>query len=244
MDNLPAPAPQPDRCAAAPEPSLLLVGEPGLRRSCLSHYFATVGQMRLAGVGPASDALRAAAATPVDVVVMILMREDTGVLGILEALRQLLPTMPIVVLADDSGALPLMAIQRGARGCLSLTMPMREIVRAVHSAARGDSLITRDRLSTFIRPRHTARPQQHAPCPVQLTQREREVLQRIVEGLSTAEMALALQISTVTVRTHIQSVLLKLGCHSRLEAAAYAVRHGIPGGVTMDDAQSELRRAR
>jgi DNA-binding NarL/FixJ family response regulator len=58
-----------------------------------------------------------------------------------------------------------------------------------------------------------------------LTDRERECLGLLVEGLDTAGMAAKLGVSRATVRTHVQSLLTKLGVHSRLEAASFAVRY-------------------
>ena len=58
-----------------------------------------------------------------------------------------------------------------------------------------------------------------------LTVRERECLQLLVEGLDTAGIATKLGVSAATVRTHVQSLMTKLGVHSRLEAASYAVRN-------------------
>jgi DNA-binding NarL/FixJ family response regulator len=60
-----------------------------------------------------------------------------------------------------------------------------------------------------------------------LTPREREVLTRLVYGESTPSMARSMGVRLSTLRTHIDSVLIKLGVHSRLEAVAYAVREGI-----------------
>ena len=60
-----------------------------------------------------------------------------------------------------------------------------------------------------------------------LTARERECLNLVVEGLDTSGIATKLGVSAATVRTHVQSMLTKLGVHSRLEAASYAVRYGL-----------------
>ena len=60
-----------------------------------------------------------------------------------------------------------------------------------------------------------------------LTPREREVLARLVRGEGTTRMARSMGVQLSTARTHIDSVLIKLGVHSRLEAVAYAVREGI-----------------
>jgi len=61
----------------------------------------------------------------------------------------------------------------------------------------------------------------------QLTSREVEVLQLLAEGASSTEIARRLAVSPNTVRTHVQGILTKLQVHSRLEAAAFAVRYGI-----------------
>ena len=61
----------------------------------------------------------------------------------------------------------------------------------------------------------------------QLTTREIEVLQLLAEGASSGHMAEQLDVSPNTVRTHVQGILSKLQVHSRLEAAAFAVRHGL-----------------
>ena len=60
-----------------------------------------------------------------------------------------------------------------------------------------------------------------------LTDRERQCLELLVEGHRTTTMARGLGVSTTTVRTHVQSVLTKLGVHSRLEAASLALRHSL-----------------
>jgi Bacterial regulatory proteins, luxR family len=62
----------------------------------------------------------------------------------------------------------------------------------------------------------------------------------LVEGLSTAAMVERLGVSRTTVRTHLQAVLIKLGVHSRLEAASFAVRHGLPDKWAAEDLASAL----
>ena len=64
-------------------------------------------------------------------------------------------------------------------------------------------------------------------APVELTPREREVLRKLSEGLSTAAVARQLKISAVTVRNHVQSILQKLEVHSKIAAVAYAYQHNL-----------------
>ena len=85
-------------------------------------------------------------------------------------------------------------------------------------------------------PRRAARPvagarspeEQHAYLLAsQLTAREREILALLAEGMDGVEIAKKLSVTKNTVRTHIQNILSKLQVHSRLEAAAFAVRYGL-----------------
>jgi PAS domain S-box-containing protein len=65
-----------------------------------------------------------------------------------------------------------------------------------------------------------------SPAP-ELTEREREVLSLLAQGLSTSDIATALSISLSTARNHVQNILHKLQVHSRVEAVAYAFEHGL-----------------
>ena len=64
-----------------------------------------------------------------------------------------------------------------------------------------------------------------------LTEREKEVLRRLIDGQNTSQMAREMNIATSTLRTYVKNVLCKLGAHSRLEAAAVASREGLVGGI-------------
>lgn len=75
--------------------------------------------------------------------------------------------------------------------------------------------------------RTTVTPSSVASQREPLTPREREILSLLVQGHSTRDMAQTLVISASTVRNHIRHILSKLGVHSRLEAVAFAIRHGL-----------------
>jgi DNA-binding CsgD family transcriptional regulator len=77
-------------------------------------------------------------------------------------------------------------------------------------------------------PRRMPEPSHALRLAAHLTGRERQCLLMLVEGLDTAAMVERLGVSRTTVRTHLQAVLTKLGVHSRLEAASFAVRHRLP----------------
>lgn len=106
----------------------------------------------------------------------------------------------------------------GSRRELSTTVHLFRDVTAAHAI---EALVREHLARTMPRGRDG-----DAPAP-DLTRRELEVLRLITGGAGTRAIAERLHISPATVRNHVQNLLGKLGVHSRLEAAAYAVRHGL-----------------
>jgi DNA-binding NarL/FixJ family response regulator len=110
--------------------------------------------------------------------------------------------------------------------------------RGVSSFASKDRHVT-DLLQTIERlrsagpgqPRSAAGSAPRQPTP-SLTPREREVLRWLVRGADTEAVARTLGVTKATARTHIRSVLRKLGAHSRIEAAAVAIRHSLVDAET------------
>ena len=118
------------------------------------------------------------------------------------------------------------ALKAGARGFLLKDAGPELLVQAVHAAARGDALIapniTARLLKTFARTR-TASPAQ----PVEpLTAREEEVLLTVARGHTNAEICHELHVSMSTVKTHIGSLMNKIGSRNRVEIAIWAYESG------------------
>jgi two-component system, NarL family, nitrate/nitrite response regulator NarL len=116
------------------------------------------------------------------------------------------------------------ALQQGFHGAISKDIPVHRFQSAILAVMEGDVVVE-------VKPsrREWASEEDKAASvlSVALTDREREVLALLVEGASSAEMAERLFLSPHTVRTHVQNLMTKLQVHSRVEAASYAVRHGI-----------------
>jgi two-component system, NarL family, nitrate/nitrite response regulator NarL len=123
------------------------------------------------------------------------------------------------------------SVDAGFHACVNKDTPLSQFVTTIQSVLDGTTAAE-------------GRPKPHkavagtsrnggngSRIPVELlTQREYEVLTLLAEGSSSREMADRLVLSPNTVRTHVQSVLTKLQVHSRIEAAAIAVRHGLGNG--------------
>jgi DNA-binding NarL/FixJ family response regulator len=120
------------------------------------------------------------------------------------------------------------ALQAGASGFLIKNAPPEELLHAVRVVADGDALlapsVTRRIIEQFARPR--ANPELGARLE-SLTHRELEVLQRLASGRSNAELAAELFVTEGTIKTHVSSLLAKLGLRDRVQAVVLAYESGL-----------------
>ena len=151
----------------------------------------------------------------------------------IEATRQLAgpevvdPLAVVVITTFDLDEYVYGALKAGARGFLLKDAGPELLVQAIEAAARGDALIapsvTARLLATFSNSRAgTPRPQPIEP----LTVREEEVLVTVARGRTNAEIADELYISLSTVKTHLASLMNKLGARNRVEIAMWAYETG------------------
>jgi two-component system nitrate/nitrite response regulator NarL len=151
------------------------------------------------------------------------------------ALREAMADSPrtaFVVLADSRDSCGFSAaLAAGVHGAALKTDDFVEVLRvltgAVARLARRPAGGVVLSLSAQAAHRPVRRSTHYPALDHLLTPREREVLARLVYGESTPNMAMSMGVRLSTLRSHVDSVLIKLGVHSRLEAVAYAVREGI-----------------
>jgi two-component system, NarL family, nitrate/nitrite response regulator NarL len=149
----------------------------------------------------------------------------------LPELRAAAPTTKFLLLSGQlTGEVVAQAKSLGVRGFALKGCRVSDIVAAVSRLHSGELVLDVAPTRPLRQPRCRLTPVQHSAK--YLTSRERQVLGALVTGADTTGVAKALGISWTTARSHIQSVLTKLGAHSRLEAATSAVRHGVVRGDT------------
>jgi DNA-binding NarL/FixJ family response regulator len=184
-------------------------------------------------VGEAENGEQATAATRrlrPDVVLMdIQMPGEDG----LQATRRItdtpsLPSRVVILTTFERDEYVFDALRSGASGFLLKNAPPEELVHAVRVVAAGDALlapsVTRRIIEQFAH--RPVDPQRGAPLQA-LTQREREVLALLARGRSNAELAAELFVTEGTIKTHVSSLLAKLGLRDRVQAVVLAYESGL-----------------
>jgi DNA-binding NarL/FixJ family response regulator len=151
------------------------------------------------------------------------MPGQDGVTVAAEIKRRAPEIMVVMLTGSVDDRVLLAAINAGCSGFLTKDKAATEIVDAVRGAAAGEALISPTLLARLL-PKLS---RTHRALGSDLTEREREILACLARGGSNKQIAAQLYLSVNTVRNYVQSVLTKLGTHSKLEAVSTAVREGI-----------------
>jgi len=159
-----------------------------------------------------------------DVVLMDLVMPDGDGIEAIRALATAAPKARVLVLssfADDERVFA--AMQAGAAGYLLKDVEPDQLAAAIRDAHRGRPVLHPDVAARLMR--RAADPGGAATAV--LTRREQEVLQLVVEGFANKQIARRLRITEKTVKTHVSSILQKLGVADRTAAAVLAIRQGL-----------------
>ena len=124
---------------------------------------------------------------------------------------------------DEIGA----AVEAGAVGYVNKGRPVSEVVAAIRRAAAGEILLSAEELADLLRRRETLKRSAIEGGAPQLTPRERDVLALMAQAADVQRISTTLNISVNTTRGYIQTILEKLGAHSRLEAVVRATELGL-----------------
>jgi two-component system nitrate/nitrite response regulator NarL len=178
-------------------------------------------------VGEAADGLegiRVVAALQPDVVLLDLNMPGISGIEALHAILRASPGLPVVMLTVSEDALDLMAaLKGGAQGYLLKNIDGDFLVDSVRRAAAGESVMSPEMQAKLLRELRGG----GAAAQPALSPREREILAFIARGASNKEIARTLEVAESTVKIHVQHILRKLELSSRVQAAVWAIEHGI-----------------
>ena len=217
--------------SAHPHGSVLLADDHGLVRHGLQLLIAEVlPSLRVHLAGSLAETLATlASAGRFDLVLLDLTLSDVHGLAGLHRLREDFPYVPVVILsAQDDRDTVLAALDAGAMGFISKAASPGEL----REALTGVLVERRIHLPRSVSGGLAAQPEVGGRdlstlAALGLTERQIEVLGYVVQGLRNKEIARALDVAESTVKIHVQHILRKLELNSRVQAAVWAIEHGI-----------------
>ena len=218
---------------------ILIADDHALFRDGLRSLLTASGHEVIAEAKNGREAVQLAKQNRPELVLMDLSMPELDGLAATKLLTADLPEMKVIILtASDDDANLFEAIKSGAQGYLLKNLEADDFFSMLDKASRGEPALTpalaRKLLQEFAKPPEPAAARATGEDPDALTSREREVLELMVEGVtSNRRLAKRLGLSENTVKFHVRNILDKLHVHNRAQVVAYALRNRIvePGGT-------------
>ena len=203
---------------------VLLVDDHAVVRSGLGAFLLAFDDLELVGeAGGGAEAVRLCGELTPDVVLMDLMMPDMNGAEATTIIREQYPETQVIALTSyKEDELVHGVLKAGAIGYLLKNVTADELADAIRAANAGQPTLAPEATQALIHA--TTKP---PDLGFDLTQREREVLSLMIEGLNNPDIAERLVVSRSTIKFHVSSILSKLGASSRTEAVALALQHNL-----------------
>ncbi len=200
---------------------LLIVDDHAMVRKGLSTFLKASSDLELVGeAGNGTDALRLCAEVQPDVVLMDLMMPEMSGIDTIQAIRKLHPAIRIIALTSfEEESLVKAALRAGATSYLLKNISAERLTEAIRATRSGLPILSPEVADALVE--ETNNPYD------ELTQREREVLGLMIQGLTNEEIAQQLFVSPSTIKNHVSSILAKMDVNSRAKAVNLALKHNI-----------------
>lgn len=201
---------------------VVVVDDHTMVRKGLSLFLRAFDDLELAGEAETgAEAIQICDELLPDVILMDLVMPDMNGVDAIRAICQKHPQINVIALSSfKEGTRIMNALEAGAIGYLTKDISAEELAWAIRAAHSGRATLSPDVSQALVQ----AANQPPAPGS-DLTEREREVLALMVEGLNNTQIAGKLSVSPSTIKSHVSNILSKLGVSSRTEAVTLAFRH-------------------
>ena len=209
---------------------ILIVDDHTLFRSGIKALLQRQEDFEVVGeAGDGLEGLKRAKSLQPDVVLLDLHMPGIGGREAVKLLSEEVPACNVLLLTVSEDAEDLIeTIRAGARGYLLKNIETDFLLNAIRSAARGESVVSPQmtgKLMMGVRMGKDAVPGEDDK--EKLSPREKEIIALLAKGVSNKEMAHTLNVAESTIKIHVQNILKKLHLTSRVQAAVYAVEHGL-----------------
>ena len=207
---------------------VLIIDDHSLFRSGIRLVLERQEDFELVGeAGSGLEGVKDAKRLNPDVILLDLHMPDLSGLETIPLLQDEAPDAQIVMLTVSEDAEDLLeALRIGARGYLLKNIETDFLLQSIRRAAVGESVMS-PHMAGKLADAMRAPIKGAAPENVKLSPREKEIIVKLARGDSNKEIARELNLSESTVKIHVQGILRKLNLASRVQAAVYAVEHGL-----------------
>jgi len=201
---------------------VMLVDDHAMVRRGLATFLMVFDDLELVGEAEnGAEAIQRCAEIMPDVILMDMLMPGMDGASATRAIHQKFPTVQVLALTSfKEGELIKNALEAGAIGYLLKDVSVDDLARAIRAAHAGRTTLSQEAAQALVQTTNLP------PTPGQdLTERERQVLFLMIEGLNNTQIAGKLTVSPSTIKSHVSNILSKLGTASRTEAVTLALRH-------------------